>query len=112
MNRNQPLMGKVKWFNAKLGYGFIENPSDDQDIFIHHTEVIRYEPRPGDVITCCAIESAHGLRAIHARIILPSEAYQLGLYAESQTNPYPPNTPCYWAYEHALTVRNTHNHAQ
>ena len=27
--------GKIKWFNAKKGYGFIEPESGDKDVFIH-----------------------------------------------------------------------------
>jgi len=30
--------GTVKWFNAKKGYGFIEQESGD-DIFVHFSEV-------------------------------------------------------------------------
>lgn len=35
------LLGRVKWFNSKLGYGFITvNESDgDSDIFIHQSNV-------------------------------------------------------------------------
>ena len=32
------MKGKVKWYNVKQGYGFIEG-EDGQDIFIHKSEI-------------------------------------------------------------------------
>ena len=29
--------GKIKWFNPKTGYGFIDQDDDDKDMFIHIT---------------------------------------------------------------------------
>jgi CspA family cold shock protein len=31
--------GKVKWFDNKLGFGFISGESG-QDIFVHHTSIL------------------------------------------------------------------------
>jgi CspA family cold shock protein len=31
--------GKVRWFNNKKGYGFIQKASDDKDIFVHFSAI-------------------------------------------------------------------------
>ena len=31
------LKGKVKWFNGKKGYGFIDQDDDEKDMFLHIT---------------------------------------------------------------------------
>lgn len=31
--------GKVRWFNNKKGYGFIQKDSDGKDIFIHYSAI-------------------------------------------------------------------------
>ncbi len=32
-------LGKVKWFNAKKGYGFITEDKTEKDIFLHVTSL-------------------------------------------------------------------------
>lgn len=33
------VTGTVKWFNASKGYGFLEQPESDQDIFVHFSAI-------------------------------------------------------------------------
>lgn len=33
------VSGKVKWFNAERGFGFINIENDDRDIFVHYSEI-------------------------------------------------------------------------
>ncbi|MBF0277850.1 MAG: cold shock domain-containing protein [SAR324 cluster bacterium] len=41
--------GKVKWFNARKGYGFIEQEAGD-DLFVHHSEVEGGHLSPDDTV--------------------------------------------------------------
>ena len=41
--------GKVKWFNARKGYGFIEQEAGD-DLFVHHSEVEGGHLEPGESV--------------------------------------------------------------
>lgn len=42
---NSRLTGTVKWFNAKVGYGFITRHDTGEDIFVHFSGVARKNPR-------------------------------------------------------------------
>jgi CspA family cold shock protein len=33
------LTGKIKWYNSKKGYGFVERDDKEKDVFIHASAV-------------------------------------------------------------------------
>ncbi len=36
---SERIRGKVKWFNASKGYGFLERPDGESDIFVHYSAI-------------------------------------------------------------------------
>ncbi len=57
--------GKVKWFNAKKGYGFIAT-EEGKDIFVHHKEIQCEGYRTLDEGQMVEFEIAMGPKGEHA----------------------------------------------
>ena len=57
--------GKVKWFNAEKGFGFIQQDSG-ADVFVHHASIKADGFRSlneGDVVEFDVVEGPKGLKA-------------------------------------------------
>ena len=59
------MQGKVKWFNAEKGYGFIER-EDGPDVFVHYNAIQTEGFRTlnqGDLVEFDIVEGPKGLQA-------------------------------------------------
>lgn len=61
------LKGKVKWFNGKKGYGFIERDDKEKDVFVHASAVREAGLRflnEGDVLSFEVEDGSKGPSAV------------------------------------------------
>ncbi|MFA5687199.1 MAG: cold shock domain-containing protein [Bacilli bacterium] len=65
------MIGKIKMYNNKKGYGFIHT-DDDNDIFFHFSSILNEdfaELSPGQKVEFELEESSRGFRARNIRLI-------------------------------------------
>lgn len=64
-------IGRVKWFNNKKGYGFIER-DDGEDVFVHYSDIRGQGYRTlkdGQIVEFDIEETPRGLRAVNVRVV-------------------------------------------
>ncbi|MEN8188479.1 MAG: cold shock domain-containing protein [Thermodesulfobacteriota bacterium] len=37
---SERISGTVKWFNTNKGYGFLERPGEESDVFVHYSSIL------------------------------------------------------------------------
>ncbi len=66
------MNGTVKWFNDSKGFGFIEQESGGEDVFVHHSaiEADGYRSlQEGQKVTFDISNEAKGLRAANVKLV-------------------------------------------
>jgi cold shock CspA family protein len=66
----QNVIGKVKWFNVKAGFGFINRNDNGQDVYAHYSAIINKNPNhrvrslaDGELVDFNIIEGSKGAEA-------------------------------------------------
>ena len=82
------LRGKVKWFNAVKGYGFLALDIDNSDAFLHVTTLRQAgheDLKPGSTVTCAGVRGPKGWQVLKVLDVDSSTA--------TASSPKPPPIP-------------------
>ena len=61
------LTGKIKWYNGKKGYGFIERDDKEKDVFVHSSAArdANLQLNEGDALTFDVEDGEKGPSAVN-----------------------------------------------
>ncbi len=71
------LRGRVKWFNAVKGYGFLALETDGSDAFLHVTTLRQSgheDLKPGSTVVCAGVRGPKGWQVMRVLDIDPTTA--------------------------------------
>ena len=71
LERMIQMQGKVKWFNAEKGYGFITS-EDGKDVFVHYSSINSEGFKTleeGQTVTYDVVESDRGQQANNVTVV-------------------------------------------
>lgn len=63
--------GSVKWFNNAKGYGFINIEGEEEDIFVHYSQILQDGFKTLDADEVVEFELNRGPKGLHATNVQP-----------------------------------------
>ncbi|MFP4596898.1 MAG: cold shock domain-containing protein [Persicimonas sp.] len=70
--------GSVKWFNNAKGYGFINIDGEDEDIFVHYSQILQDGFKTLQADEQVEFELNRGPKGLHATNVQPVEEPEHG----------------------------------
>lgn len=69
MDKEELFFGRVKFYDAEKGFGFIQPDDEMDDLFFHKSGCVDGEPHDKDHVEFKVVEGPKGLSAIRVRVM-------------------------------------------